>query len=325
MARFPFPIPFGWYQVAFPEEIAPGEVQPLRYFGRDLVLWRDDAGAAHLQDAICPHLGAHIGYGGSVKAGNIVCPFHGWEFDAAGACADIPYSDRVNRKARLHTYPLVERNGFVLAWYHPFAAPPAWEIPVIEGVGDPAFSDYITSEFTVRSALQEMAENTVDLAHFQYVHGTDEVAVVEAYELDGPFNTMLSVQKYVTPKGVVDGRIDVHGYGPGFSTTHFSGIIDALLVATSTPIDDETAQVRFNFTVRRKPDGSVPRLAELFVAMINQQMNEDIPIWEHKQHLVVPALADTDGPIMTFRRFYSQFYAEGDHIHAAPDPVASPN
>lgn len=72
--------------------------------------------------------------------------------------------------------------------------------------------------------------------------------------------------------------------------------------------------------MRRKPDGSVPRLAELFVAMINQQMNEDIPIWEHKQHLVVPALADTDGPIMTFRRFYSQFYAEGDGV-AAPDLV----
>jgi 3-ketosteroid 9alpha-monooxygenase subunit A len=64
--RFPFPIPFGWFQVAFPDDLAPGDVTALRYWSRDLVLWRDEAGAFHLQDAYCPHLGAHIGIGGTV-------------------------------------------------------------------------------------------------------------------------------------------------------------------------------------------------------------------------------------------------------------------
>ena len=35
-----------------------------------------------------------------------------------------------------------------------------------------------------------------------------------------------------------------------------------------------------------------------------------MPIWEHKAHLVRPALADTDGPFMKFRKWYAQFYAE---------------
>ena len=66
--RFPFPIPFGWFQVAFPDDLAPGEVTALRYWSRDLVLWRSMDGAFHLQDAYCAHLGAHIGIGGKVDA-----------------------------------------------------------------------------------------------------------------------------------------------------------------------------------------------------------------------------------------------------------------
>ena len=66
MSRSPFPIPFGWYQIGWPSDVAVGEVKPLRYFGRHLVLWRGQDGVAHVQDAFCPHLGAHLGHGGKV-------------------------------------------------------------------------------------------------------------------------------------------------------------------------------------------------------------------------------------------------------------------
>ena len=99
-----------------------------------------------------------------------------------------------------------------------------------------------------------MAENGVDPAHFRYVHGTDDVAEMESYETDGPFSTMLSKQSYVTPRGVTYGRIDVYNYGPGVSKVFFSGIVDAINVATTTPIDEETTQVRFSFTVRKFDD-----------------------------------------------------------------------
>jgi hypothetical protein len=47
------------------------------------------------------------------------------------------------------------------------------------------------------------------------------------------------------------------------------------------------------------------------VAEVDKQVREDRPIWEHKAHLVRPALADNDGPFMKFRRWAAQFYAEG--------------
>ncbi|MGZ8753529.1 MAG: Rieske 2Fe-2S domain-containing protein [Acidimicrobiia bacterium] len=317
MARFPFPIPYSWYQVAAPEDLEPGGVTALKYFGRDLVLWRDEGGEFHLQDAFCPHLGAHLGVGGAVEDGCIRCPFHGWTFDGDGACTNIPYSDRVNRKAHVRTYPVVVANDLVFAWYHPDEIEPFWDVPVFEEVGTPAFSDYYKSSYTIGTILQEMAENAVDPAHFRYVHGTDQVAECESYETAGHTATMLSKQTYVTPRGVTEGRIDVYSFGPGVAKTWFTGIVDAMLVATSTPIDENSTQVRFNFTVRKFDDAkTTSTVAKAFVGEINKQIQEDQPIWENKTFLPVPALADTDGPIVRFRKWYSQFYAEPYEVGA---------
>jgi 3-ketosteroid 9alpha-monooxygenase subunit A len=315
--RFPFPMPFGWFQVAYPGDLEPGEVQPLNFWDRELVLWRDVAGEFHLHDAFCPHLGAHLAFGGTVRDAELQCPFHGWRFDGAGTCMNIPYSQRTNRKARLRGYPVVVRNGFVLAWYHPYDEPPAFEIPVISEIGDPGWSDFYSSEYVIRTVPQEMSENGADPAHFRYVHGTDEVAELESYDTDGPCSVMLSKQAYVTPRGVTHGRIDVYNYGPGFSKVWFSGIVDAINIATTTPIDFERTAVRFNFIVRKFDDEHLTStVAEAFVKEINKQVQEDQPIWEHKAFLRSPALADTDGPILKFRKWYSQFYAEPYEIDA---------
>ena len=97
---------------------------------------------------------------------------------------------------------------------------------------------------------------------------------------------MLSKQTFVTPRGVTEGRIDVYNYGPGFSKVWFSGIVDAINIATTTPIDDETTQVRFNFVVRKFDDAKLTStVADAFVKEINKQVQEDRPIWEHKTFL----------------------------------------
>ena len=81
IVRSPFPIPFGWFQVAWGPDLKPGDISPLDYFDRKLVVWRDEDGGVHVNDAFCPHLGAHFAYGGSVHGTDLACPFHGWRFD----------------------------------------------------------------------------------------------------------------------------------------------------------------------------------------------------------------------------------------------------
>ena len=312
--RSPFPIPFGWFQVAWPDDVKIGEVKPLEYFGKHLALWRDDHGAPHLNDAFCPHLGAHFGHGGSVDGDDLICPFHGWRFNAEGENTLIPYSERTNKKACVRSYPTIERNGLILSWYHPDAVEPMWEIPEIPEFNDPEnFTPMITKTYRVEAPWQELAENGVDSAHFRYVHHTEEVPELESYVMDGPFSHMRSAQKFPTPRGVVNGRIDADSYGPGVSCIHFSGIIDTILMGCIVPIDDSICEMRFSFTVRKLGDDEAlnSSVGQAFVDEVGKQVEEDKPIWENKAHLVRPALADTDGPFTKFRRWASQFYAEG--------------
>lgn len=311
--RYPFPIPFGWFQVCWPADLPVGASKALYAFDRHLVAWRDETGEAHVMDAFCPHLGAHLGHGGKVRGCELECPFHGWCFDAEGRNTSIPYADRPNRKGTIHAYPTIERNGIVMAWYHPHDEPPSWEIPEIPEFNDPAtFSPMVARQFQVDACWQELAENGVDSAHFRYVHNTATVPELERYETDGLLAIMRSSQKFPTPRGVVEGRIDVDTFGPGFTVTRFSGIVDTILLGCNTPVNAEQCDLRFSFTVRKMGnDGLTSTVGDAFVAEVSRQVQEDKPIWEHKAHLLRPALALNDGPFLKFRKWAAQFYAEG--------------
>jgi phenylpropionate dioxygenase-like ring-hydroxylating dioxygenase large terminal subunit len=311
--------------VGWSADLAAGEVKPLYYFGRHLVLWRDSAGEAHLHDAICPHLGGHLGHGGHVEGPDLMCPFHGWRFAADGTNSDIPYCSRTNRKAHLRRYPVVERNGLTMAWYHPHDAAPSWDVPKVPELNDPdGFARPPSRSFAIPAAWQEIAENQVDAAHFRYVHNTDQVPEVQVYETDGAFARMRSIQRFPTPRGVVDGRIDSDTYGPGFSVIRFSGIVDTVLLGCATPVSDEECQVRFSFAVRRLDDATTSTVGDAFVEEVSRQIVEDIPIWKHKGHVVSPALAANDGPYLKFRAWASQFYAEGVDYDRAIYPPHRP-
>lgn len=322
--RYPFPVPFGWFCVGYPEDFPTGEPKALYYWGRHLVGWRDEGGAMHVQEAFCRHLGAHLGHGGSVDGCELVCPFHGWHYDAEGHNTRIPYSERVNRRARLETFPTVERNGVVLSWYHPHGDAPMWEIPEIpEFADDPDWSTTIRTEYVIDACIQEMGENTVDAAHFRYVHNTATVPTIEQYVTGFPEATMRSSQRFPTPRGDMEGRIDTHAWGPGISLVRFSGIVDTLNYACSTPIDAGTTRLWFNFRFKTMGDEATTRnVGRAFVAEVDKQVKEDRPIWEHKAHLVRPALADGDGPFMKYRSWAAQFYAEavGDERLVYPSP-----
>ena len=100
MSRYPFPIPFGWFGVGYSDELAVGEVRAVHYFARDLVLFRNDEGEVGLLDAYCPHLGAHLGHGGTVEGNSIRCPFHAWAFRPNGFCSSIPYAKAFPPRAK---------------------------------------------------------------------------------------------------------------------------------------------------------------------------------------------------------------------------------
>jgi nitrite reductase/ring-hydroxylating ferredoxin subunit len=302
-------MPFGWFKVAMPEEIPDGEVVTRRYFGTELVLWRDADGAVVCQEAYCPHLGAHLGVGGKVEGSCVRCPFHGWAFDDKGANVEIPYAERPNGKARLRSYPAREHAGVVFAWYHPNEEAPMWELMEVPEHSDPEYGRYKVYEYTVKTCLQEMGENGFDHAHFQFVHSHPRVGNTESIVFDGYDRTVLTSQEFPSSRGSVDARIDVFGRGPGMAVTRYRGLIDASLFGCSTPIDDETTHLTFLFTLKNPgQDEHVENIARAFVKSVTNEVQQDIPIWEHKRYEPHPALASSEKPIMDWRRWMEQFY-----------------
>jgi hypothetical protein len=47
-----------------------------------------------------------------------------------------------------------------------------------------------------------------------------------------------------------------------------------------------------------------------FVAEVCRQLDQDKVIWDRQHLLAKPVVCDGDGPILPFRQWYRQFYAE---------------
>jgi phenylpropionate dioxygenase-like ring-hydroxylating dioxygenase large terminal subunit len=306
--RHPFPIPFGWFSLGRIDELPDDDVFPVTAFDEELVVWRDAAGERHVAEAWCPHLGAHLGHGGRVEDDCVVCPFHEWRFDAGGSNTAIPYADRPNRKARLRTYPSMVRNRHLLVWRHPDpSVGPTWDIPDVLPE-DPVECMRMTR--TVRTAWQEIAENSVDMAHFKYVHGTGKVADIGEMTIDGPLRTVRSTQSFQTARGEFEGQIESNSYGPGVGTVRFTLMSTVTMVTAVTAMGTNEVTARFTM-YHEAGDDLAAKIGTGFGNEVMRQFDQDMPIWEHKRFQPSPALAPTEKPITEFRSWARQFYAEG--------------
>jgi len=239
----------GWYLVSWSADIEPGAVQPLRYFGKDYVLFRGEGGQAMLLDAHCPHLGAHLGYGGRVENNDIVCPFHAWRFGASGRCTEVPYASRIPPRAAVRAYPVREHSGMVLGYFGPQGSEPDYEVPVIEELDDPAWTPLERAHIAIATHPREVIENIADLAHFLPVHNTriDDFEVI----IDGPRATQRSLGHGRNLKGEripVDSVATYHG--PAIQFTRLGWAYDMVLINAHIPIEQNKLLLRFGVSLR---------------------------------------------------------------------------
>jgi 3-ketosteroid 9alpha-monooxygenase subunit A len=317
--HFPYPLPDGWFRVGFADESPPGTVRPLRYFGQDLVLMVSDAGVAQVFDAHCPHLGAHLGFGGSVDQESLRCPFHGWRFGLDGRCLEIAYAKRIPSQARLRAWPTCSRAGAIWVWHHREGRSPDWEVPEIAEASDASWTPWLHQHWQVRTRNQEIAENTSDPAHFHCVHGFPQIPTPEI-SFEGHRSRSLS--HYDSPKAsgeTVPSTLEVCWHGLGIGVTRVTGALELLFLGTLTPVDDEVVDACFSFSVCSARGFSAESGAgRASIAESIRQMEQDIPIWENKAFRQRPLLCDGDGPIGHFRRWAAQFYSGPDSVKPRP-------
>jgi len=317
--RYPLPpIPDGWYAVGVANALAAGELRPVRFFGRELVLFRGHDGAARLFDAHCPHLGAHMGHGGTVEGDGVRCPFHGWRYDGAGRCVEVPRLGRKPPDACVRAYPVRESDDRIFAWFHAKDAAPSWELPEIRD-GDPErWTPWLSERYEVRTHVQDIAENILDRAHFVHVHDMEEPAAprFEA-RFEGPAMTVEQNMK-MTHEAASEVASRTTNWGPGISITRVDvGRVHSVTFITHTPIEPERVEFSLAFSMHRLADPEATAAIErMNREIVNLQARQDMPIWEHKIYRAKPILTALDGPVHDYRRWYRQFYSSWDESGA---------
>jgi phenylpropionate dioxygenase-like ring-hydroxylating dioxygenase large terminal subunit len=107
-----------WYAVARSTELTADKPRGVTLWQQGIVLFRDRDGVAQALEDRCPHRQVQLS-SGEVVDGELECIYHGWRFNAAGACAHVPYLGE-NQKlptCTLRRYPVREQDGFV--WVFP--------------------------------------------------------------------------------------------------------------------------------------------------------------------------------------------------------------
>ena len=159
-----------WLPAAMSSEIvADGPPVRLALLGERLILFRDSAGRVGVFDHRCPHRGASL-FLGRNEEGGLRCVYHGWKFDVAGSCLDmpsVPAHQDFRGKVRAKAYSARERNGLVWVYMGARAEPPP--LPAIEATLLPESDVQIFFAQRECNWLQAL-EGDIDTSHFGFLH-----------------------------------------------------------------------------------------------------------------------------------------------------------
>jgi len=156
-----------WYPVAWSDELPAGKAVARRFAGAPLVLFRGTQGQVFGLEDRCAHrqVPLHLGV---VCGDRIKCHYHGWTYDSAGKCVEIPYLGKERLPNGVRSYPTCEVDGLILI----FPGDPnlaAKRLPA--SLGSFRRSDYKSRRLNREVACHYtfMHENLFDMNH-QFMH-----------------------------------------------------------------------------------------------------------------------------------------------------------
>ncbi|MBW0094076.1 Rieske (2Fe-2S) protein, partial [Pseudonocardia sp. KRD-188] len=145
----------GWFVVAASREVTRGTTYGRVVGGREVVLWRDDAGTLHAGPGACPHLGAAL-CDTPVHEGRVVCRWHGLALGPEG-------------RPGWRTFPA--HDDGVLAWVRLEAADEVvTDAPILGPRPDPGRSLPAVATVVGRCEPEDVLANRLDPWHGAWFH-----------------------------------------------------------------------------------------------------------------------------------------------------------
>jgi phenylpropionate dioxygenase-like ring-hydroxylating dioxygenase large terminal subunit len=190
-----------WYVIGTPSDFSTEQPKKVTVWNKNYVVWRNGDGQYVALDDVCSHKGASLA-GGYLQNGSVVCPYHGYEFDANGTLQKVPgICFQPSPVQNLAKFDVVEKHGWVyLNTFSDLVLEESRntmqenifvedEALHKEDTYDPFSVVYLDMDFNCYSRI--LSENSLDVMHIGFVHtfgNRKNPAPTEIYppRLEGP-------------------------------------------------------------------------------------------------------------------------------------------
>jgi phenylpropionate dioxygenase-like ring-hydroxylating dioxygenase large terminal subunit len=157
-----------WQVAAFAGEV--GEALVARtIMDERIVLFRDETSAVVALEDRCPHRIFPLSKGRYVD-GVVECGYHGLRFDSSGRCVGIPGQPSIPARARVASYPVIERYGWVWVWIGESERADASLVPTDFAWAEQAGWRTVRGYTHFAANYQLLVDNLLDLSHETFVH-----------------------------------------------------------------------------------------------------------------------------------------------------------
>ena len=159
-----------WYIAAVDDELGANPFAR-KILGEDVVLWRQEDGTPAAIEDRCCHRQLPLSMG-QVTGDNIRCGYHGFLFDAKGVVIEIPGQASIPAKARVKSYPVVERWKWIWLWMGDAALADPAQIPNMFWADHPGWKFSKCMPVHLKCNYHLICDNVLDATHLTYVHPT---------------------------------------------------------------------------------------------------------------------------------------------------------
>ncbi|MCB5163509.1 Rieske 2Fe-2S domain-containing protein [Streptomyces bambusae] len=301
----------GWYLAAFASGL-DGEVAPLAIGARRLVAVRTE-GRLRVYDADCPHRGAHLGHGGRVEGGCLVCPFHGRRIGMGESSGE-------GSRPWVREHEVVECGDAVFVRLTDGPDDDRGLRTVLKAVAE-SMPLVKAVEQAVDAPAEIIVENAFDIEHFRAVHKVSRVCGMKhstgahgELVMDGEFPMPMSPWRPGLGADAPDNgpyvpRFHARAYSPGVVVTEFGPSDEVHVIVTGAVPDGRGGcVVRVALGVLAGLEDQLPQL----VAGSERAVAEDVVVWENLNPRITPRFDAADAAVVAYREFCAGFAGLGD-------------
>ncbi|MEB3342888.1 Rieske 2Fe-2S domain-containing protein [Okeania sp.] len=169
-----------WYPLSPVEDLDPEIPVPVTLLGMRLVIWKPRYSENYQVFLdVCPHRLAPLSEGRvDEKTGNLMCSYHGWQFDSDGICTHIPQAEnkQIIEKNRQNfcvtALPVQEKNDLLWVWPDAKTAELAATTPLPLSPQIDAEKGFVWSSYVrdLEYDWEILVENVADPSHVPFSH-----------------------------------------------------------------------------------------------------------------------------------------------------------